>query len=381
MIVLISKIMRIGIELTGALPGGGFRRYTEELLGALGRLPPDHEYFLYGVFWRGFPERATNLRVPQGKNFHWALKKFPQGLLFPLEEWTCLRYQERVLSGLSLDLVHGLGSMVPRLDRLKSVVTLHYARWKYDQLWEKFYFERLTERSVRQANKVIAISEFSRQEALKSWDLPPEKIAVVPHGDPGASFQPTTEKRDPLPGIARPYFLFVGGLVPQKNPALLAEAFGLLRSRHPDWSHRLVFVGPLGKEFARVKDILRRRNALEFAVFTGPAEQGSIHSLYQQAEAVVCPSPVEGFAFPALEAMACGAPVIGVRAGALVETIGQAGLLPEPEPEAMAAAMERVVAERDLREDMARRGLDRVRQFSWDETARKTVAVYEEAGR
>ena len=373
--------MRIGIELTGALPGGGFRRYTEELLGALGRLPPDHEYFLYGVFWRGFPERARTLRVPQGKNFHWALKRFPQGLLFPLEEWTNIRYQERIFSGLSLDLVHGLGSMVPRLDRLKSVVTLHYARWKYERLWEKFYFERLTERSVRQANKVIAISEFSRQEALKTWNLPPEKIAVVHHGDPGPLFRPSAEKRDPMPGVVRPYFLFVGGLVSQKNPALLAEAFGLLRSRHPDWPHRLVFAGPLSGELPRVRAILKRWNALDFAVFTGPVAQERIYALYQQAEAVVCPSPVEGFAFPALEAMACGAPVIGVHAGALVETIAQAGLLPEPEPEAVAMAMERIVTEEGLREDLARRGLDRARDFSWDETSRKTVAIYEEVGR
>lgn len=299
-----------------------------------------------------------------------------------MEEWLGIRFQEKILARLGVDVVHGLGSIVPRLDRLRSVVTLHYAGpWNFEKPWERFYFNRLTERSVQQADKVIAISEFCRQEAIKSWRVPPEKVVVIHHGGPGPEFKPPLQQEDPWPGIRRPYFLFVGGLIPQKNPVLLADAFGVFKSLHPDWPHRLVFAGREGEEAPRLREACQKWKISDHVVFTGAVDPGSIHRLYQQAEAIVCPSLQEGFAFPVLEAMACGTPVVGVRAGALTETIADAGLLCDPSPESVAEAMALLVREKVLREGLRKKGLDRACQFSWEQTAKKTLAVYERVGR
>jgi glycosyltransferase involved in cell wall biosynthesis len=369
--------MRIGVEITGALAGGGYRRYAEGLLNALAALPEasGHEFFITGAFWGGFPERAESLRLPRGGNFRWALKRFPQSLLLPADELLGLRLQQSFLRPLKLDLMHGLFSTAPRLDGVPTVVTLHYAgRWDFRGVWDDFYFNRLTERSVRRARRVLAISEFCLEEAAKSWGLPRDRFAVVPHGGPEPRFRP-----DPGPRAGPPYFLFVGGLTPQKNPMLLAEAFAILARRRPAWRHTLRLAGPPGGESMRLQEFFSREGLSSRVSFLGPVDPGRIHELYQGADAVACPSLQEGFAFPVLEAMACGVPVVGVRAGGLVETIGDAGLLAEPAPEPLAAALARAVEDAALRADLAGKGLRRAAGFTWERAARRTLAVYEEA--
>lgn len=371
--------MRIGLEITGALAGGGYRRYAESLIRALLELPDKHELFLCGVFWRGFPSRAQSLAIPRDPRVHWALRRFPQGLMFPLEEWLGLRVQQRFIRTLGLDVFHGLGSIIPRLSGIPSVVTLHYAGpWPFEKAWERFYFETLTGRSVREASRVIAISEFCKREGMKTWEIPEGKIDVVHHGGPGPEFKPGPDGREPLPGVAKPYFLFVGGTTPQKNPLLLAEAFKLFKSKGGG-PQKLVFAGRQGGDHRKLLDVIAKADLQAEAVFTGPVEPAKIHALYQQADGLICPSLQEGFAFPVIEAMACGAPVIGVRAGALTETIGEAGLLVDPDPRALADAMIRLAQDQRLRGELAQKGTARAARFTWSKTAELTVASYRAA--
>lgn len=369
---------RIALEITGALAGGGYRRYTESLLAGLARQGPENEYFLFGVFHRGFPERALALDVPKGPNWHFALTRFPQGLLFPLEEFTPLRYQERVLSRLGVDVVHGLGTRTPRLDRIPSAVTAHFSGlFDFPKAWDRFYLNRLAARSVRQARAVIAISEFTKRETVAAWGVEPAKVVVIPHGAPPPEFRPETPAEAAARPKEPPFFLFVGTTGPSKNARLLAAAFRLFKARNPAAPHRLVLAGPDGADRPWMEEHLGAAGLGPVVDFAGPVPPGRIHELYRRAFAVVLPSSGEGFALPALEAMACGVPVAAVDAGALPEVVADAGLLARPEPEALAAELSRLVGEPGLRTRLIERGLERVKLYSWDKTARETLAVYD----
>lgn len=366
--------MRIGLEITGALAGGGYRRYNECLLQALAEVGPQHEYVVFGAYWRGFPERGESLRIPKLPNFRTEFRRLPQSLLYPAEEYLGLRWHENFLEKLGVQVVHGLGTRTPPLERIPSTITLHFSGlWDFKGVWNKFYFEKLTERSVRQSAKIISISEHCARECTKAWGTPREKFVVIPYGGPEPHFAPSDRPpKDP------PYFLFVGMTRPQKRPRLLVEAFCRMKARRPDLRHRLVFAGAPGEDQAWLEHRLDQAGMRMHVDFLGLVPQDRVHVLFQDAFACVCPSTEEGFALPAAEAMACGTPVIGVNAGALPETIGDAGLVPEPESEALAEAMERVATEPGLRARLAAKGLERVKVFSWQEAARRTLAVYED---
>lgn len=372
--------MRVALDVTGALAGGGYRRYTEGLLAGLARQGAAHEFVVFGAFYRGFPERALELELPKGPNWSAAFKRVPQALLLPLEEYAGLRYHERFLSALGVDLVHGLGSRTPPLDRLPAVLSLHFSGvFRRERPWDDFYYNRLAERSTRRARAVIVNSEFSKREAVGAWGVDPARFVVVPHGAPGGEFRPATAAEEAARAGEAPYFLFVGATGPSKNARLLAEAFALFVERAPDAPHRLRLVGPHGTDRPWMEERLRAAGALGRADFVGPVPPAEVHRHYRHAFACLLPSSGEGFGLPAVEAMASGAPAVAVDAGALPEVVGDAGLLPAPRADAMAAAMLRLWRETGLRAELARRGLERARLFSWDESARRTLAVYERA--
>jgi len=110
----------------------------------------------------------------------------------------------------------------------------------------------------------------------------------------------------------------------------------------------------------------------------GRVTDSDLIGLYNLADVFVFPSLYEGFGFPPLEAMACGTPVVASNAASLPEVVGDAGLLVDPrDPEVMAEAIHRVLQDRDLAEELRRRGLERAQQFTWERAARETLAVYE----
>ena len=368
---------RIALEITGALGGGGYKRYTESILKALVEEGPENEYLLFGVFWRDFPRKLEHLDLPKSPNVLRDFRRFPQGLLFPLEEFCGLRYHERFLLEHGVDIVHGVNSRTPPLDRLPSTTTLHFSElWDFKG-YDKFYFNTMTERTVRQCDRVIAISEHCKRSAFKAWGTPADKIDVIYYGSPTTRFTPPEGEPVPPPGVERPYFLFVGFTRPHKNPKLMAEAFCKLKAKRPDLPHRLVFAGGHGPDKPWIEERLAKAGLLEQVVFTGIVPQENIHKLFQAAYAFVCPSLDEGFALPVVEAMGCGIPVIGVNAGALPEVIGDAGLVPEPTPEAFCEAMERLILEPGLHASLRAKGFENLKRFDWNASARKTLAVYD----
>jgi glycosyltransferase involved in cell wall biosynthesis len=230
---------------------------------------------------------------------------------------------------------------------------------------DRVLFRSLVPRSVRRADRILVGSDWTRRDLVERYGTSDDKVVVTPYGV------------DPLFGREGPvrnggsYLLFVGGLQPRKDPGTAVDALAKL-----DPGLRLVFAGPPIRESRELVDHVRKLRLSSRVEFTGYVRKTELAALYRGAACLVLPSLYEGFGLPLVEAMASGTPVVATTAGALPEVAGDAAVLVEPgDPEELAAGVERALAER---ERLVAAGLERSRRYSWAETARRTLAVYEE---
>jgi glycosyltransferase involved in cell wall biosynthesis len=230
---------------------------------------------------------------------------------------------------------------------------------------DRLLFRSLVPRSVRRADRVLVGSEWTRADLVERYGIPEQKVVVTPYGvDP--VFGTDGPARD-----GTPYVLFVGGLQPRKDPTTAVDA---LTKLDPDL--RLVFAGPPLRKSRELVDHVRRLRLSSRVEFTGYVAKSELAALYRGAACLVLPSLYEGFGLPLVEAMASGTPVVATTAGALPEIAGGAAVLVEPgDAEGLAAGVERALADR---ERLVAAGLERSTRYSWAETARRTLAVYEE---
>jgi glycosyltransferase involved in cell wall biosynthesis len=229
-------------------------------------------------------------------------------------------------------------------------------------LRDRLVFRTTVPRSARRAARVLAISELTKHDLVELYVIPERKIVVTPlAADP--AFTPDGPSAD-----GEPYVLFVGALQPRKEPTTAIEALSLIGDGGP----RLVLVGPDKGGRADAEETARRLGVE--TELRGHVTQDELAALYRGAACLVFPSRYEGFGLPVLEAMACGTPVVATTAGALPEVAGEAAVLVEPgNAVALAGGIERALADRDR---LRTAGLARAAEYSWAETARRTLEVY-----
>lgn len=230
-------------------------------------------------------------------------------------------------------------------------------------------------RVVRDVPKVLTVSTCSAEGLAAEMGVPRERISIVPVGVDCSVFRPAEGPR------TRGMILATASAdSPLKGLVPLVEALAKVRTEHPHASLTVVGRPRLGSPAAQAIE----RLGLEDAVtFTGPLEPPQIVELYDRAEIAVVPSLYEGFSLPAVEAMACGVPLVATTGGALPEVVGADGeaalLVPPNDPSALAAAMRRVLGDADLRARLGAAGRARVlTRFTWPATAQATVAEYEQ---
>jgi len=166
--------------------------------------------------------------------------------------------------------------------------------------------------------------------------------------------------------------LFVGTLEPRKNLSLLIRALSMIKTKIP-----LVMVGWRGWGRSEWLEEIRAHGLAERVFLAGYVDEATLVSLYSGASVFVYPSLYEGFGLPILEAMACGCPVICSNVSSLPEVAGDAALLIDPQsPEELSHALDKVLTDSELRKQMVVRGLKRVRRFTWQETAARTLDVF-----
>jgi glycosyltransferase involved in cell wall biosynthesis len=267
-------------------------------------------------------------------------------------------------------LFHATSFSVPALWSGRLVATLHDAthlvRANEFGAMTALYYRWVVRPRLARAQGLLTVSRFSRDELSAELRIAPERWAVVPSGVDGR-FRPLSEaEREAVRArLSLPprFFLAVGNRKPYKNLALLARIAGRLPLP-------LVLLAGPGKR-ALFPDSTRLLDSVDEALLPG---------LYGAAEALLIPSRHEGFGLPALEAMACGAPVLAARAGALPEVVGEAGdLLGPDDAEAWLLACRRIVEETPRRQARVEAGLRRAGDFSWERCARATLDVYRRA--
>jgi glycosyltransferase involved in cell wall biosynthesis len=340
----------VGISLLTLVPGelGGSETYVRELLRGLGRVGAhDYRVLLPPVA----PDAAEGLPSVVARDYR-AARTPPQRVL-------AMSLATVRPPRLDADLVHyPLTLRVPRV-AAPSVVTLHdLQHLDLPAMFpraERIFRNVAWHRSIRGAARVIVISEFVRDRAVARLGLEASRIRVVPLG---------LDHEQLAPGGGRePFLLYPARRWPHKNHARLFDAFALVRRERPDL--RLVLTG--GGDFSDLPDRVESRGHLAWP---------EVVSLMQRASALVFPSLYEGFGLPPLEAMACGCPVACSNAAALPEVVDDAARLFDPhDPRAIADAILEVLADPA---PWVARGLARAQRYSWDETARRTDAVYAE---
>lgn len=310
---------------------------------------------------------------------------FPEPLTFSLRAW-------RELAGRAgeFDLVHdnqSLGYGLLGLDRaLPVIATVHHPiavdlrlelaaagrsrRWALRR-W--YGFTRMQDRVARRLDRILTVSSPSKAEIEAEMGVAGERIAVVPNGVDTDTFRP-------LPGsnrVAGRMLATASADVPLKGLVPLLEALARVRAMR---TADLVVVGRARPNGA-VQDTIARLGLGDSVRFVSGIDEQELVRLYSQAELAVVPSLYEGFSFPAVEAMACGVPLVATTAGALPEVVGRDGgsglLVPPGDATALAAAIGRALDDPELRLRMGGEGRSRVlERYGWERAAAATVAEY-----
>ncbi len=290
----------------------------------------------------------------------------------------------RALRRLRADIYHSTYFLMPYRPGVPTVLTvydlipiLHPEAVSRQARW---LFPHLLRLALRAAQRVIAISTTTRGDLCRVTGVPENRVDVVPLA-PDPRFTPQPEPvvahlREQM-GLPPRYALYVGSNKPHKNLVRLIEAWDLI-SRMPEaagWT--LLIAGAWDPRYPEARQRARALGSQDRVRFLGPVDEADLPALYGGAGLFVFPSLYEGFGLPVLEAMACGAPVVCSDRASLPEVAGEAALLVDPtDVEALAEAITRLLADEDLREEMRRRALARAAEFSWERTARMTLAVY-----
>ncbi len=244
------------------------------------------------------------------------------------------------------------------------------------------YLDQWTATNIHRADRVLAVSKWVRDEVVRIYGFPTDRVDVAPHGVDAGRFQADADPDSVTAtlrrlGIETPYVLFLGTLQPRKNLGTLARAYGLARRR--GLAHTLVLAGVPGWRYADVASELESLST-EGIQLTGAVDPEDLPLLLAGASAFVSVAIDEGFGMPVLEAMASGLPVVAANQGGLSHAAGDAAILVDPrDPDAIAEALLQVTGDDRLRADLRAQGLARAAAFTWDRTARRVWKSLEQA--
>lgn len=351
--------MRIGIDTQSTLGRKtGIGHYTAELLSALRRVAPEHVYV----------------------ELHWG-----RDVVMRTDRRLCWQQWElpRRAKAARADILHVPGFDAPRRKPCPVVLTVHDL---IGMLFpanlppiSRFYWAWWLPRTIRWADYIIVDSEHTREDLRRLLGIPAGRVEVIALGVSSA-FRPVEDQAS-LEAVRQKYclppafILYVGTLEPRKGLDTLIAAYRAWAAQSP---YDVVIAGKRGWYTESLFRQVAQLGLTQRVHFIDYVDAADLPALYSLAELFVYPSRYEGFGLPVLEAMACGAPVICSKAASLPEVVGDAALLvPANDVEAWAGAIRRVLESEALRAEMKAKGLAWAKRFTWEETARRTVQVYE----
>ncbi|MFI5460199.1 MAG: glycosyltransferase family 4 protein [Isosphaerales bacterium] len=383
--------MRIGLDGSCLSNRRGFGRFTRLLLEAVSQQATRHRFIV-------FVDRPSAPLVHVPESFDRVVVDVAEAPSRAASAQGRRRWRDMIAMGLAvarsrIDLMYfpATYSFFPVWNVRKLVVTMHdtlplthpdlvFPNRRGRLAW------RLKETAAgRWADRIVTVSEASRR-ALAAWSgWPDQKIRVITEG-PDPIFRPRADdpqanavlRRLAVPHDER-FLLYVGGLSPHKNLLRLVEAF----ARIAPAGVKLVLTGDVNDVFhthvPQIRAAIATHDLCDRVIMTGFVPDDDLVLLYSRAYALVQPSLLEGFGLPAVEAMACGTPVISSRAGSLPEVVGEAGVYFDPtDVGSMAGAIGSFLNDPGLRNRLARLARERSALFTWDASARALLDCFDE---
>jgi alpha-1,3-rhamnosyl/mannosyltransferase len=374
--------MHVGIDGGCWSNQRGYGRVLRELMKALGETEVSNRYTVYldsssyALFDLKGPFHARRVATSQGvaESATASSHRSPRDLL---------RMSLAVREPLDLFFFPSVYSYFPLLRRIPVIVGIldtiadRNPQFSFSSKKQEWLWRAKVRLAMAQADTILTISQYSKRSITEWFRVPSERIAVIQ-----LAASPRFSKRNFQPPPL-PFALYVGGISPNKNLAMLIRAFA--RSGARAQGAQLLLVGDYLSDgfkgnYAELKALVAELELGSQVVFTGFVPDEELCRLYNTCTLFVMPSLDEGFGLPAIEAMACGRPVIVSSGNSLEEVVGDAGLTVDPNnAEELAAAMDRLFCSEDLRRSLGVRAIRRASEFSWETAARQLLEVFERA--
>ncbi len=378
--------LKIGLNALVMFAGGGIRnagvsRYTRNLTGALiESKTKDNDFVVF-----------TNSSVRHSPYESADNARFVRTNLPTSRTSTRILWEQFALpfhtSFRQLDVVHSFLNVSPLLSAAAQVVTIHdlsylTTPWAHP-MRRRIFLRIMSQRSAAVAGSVVADSLATKADIARIFRIPDEKIWVIyPGVEP--DMRPVRSEAEikrfrASKGLPDRFILYLGTLEPRKNVHNLVRAFGRLR-RTRAYDGDLVIAGAKGWGFQAVESAIEEQNLSSEVHMVGYVRREEQPLWYNSAQVFAYPSAYEGFGIPALEAMACGTPVVTSSTSSLPEVVGDAGVMVEPgSVDALADALAELVNSASRRDELRERGTARAARFSWEIAANRCLEAYEYA--
>lgn len=367
--------MRIGIDASRAFLGKrtGIEEYSYQVIKHLRDVLPGGRVVLY-------VRKSQKAQVESEKwpdNWEIRIIKLPRF-------WTQLGLSLEMLLR-PVDALFVPAHTVPFIHPSRTVVTVHGLEYEFVpetySLWERVYMRFSIRNSCRWAQKIISVSENTKKDLIDLYKVDENKIKIVPEGwNDGhqSSISSQQEKGDGrLPVAGDKYLLFIGRIEGRKNVGNIVKALEILKEKN-DIPHKLILAGRPGYGYGKIKSQIASSKSREDILELGFVSEREKWELLANAECFLFPTLYEGFGIPILEAQSAGCPVVASDNSSIPEVAGKSALLVDPRnPEAIAAAISKIISDESFKKDLIEKGLENVQRFSWRKCATQIAKILE----
>lgn len=368
--------MRIGVDLFARyIFKTGVRIVIDNLLDQWQKIPSRHEFILLEPSRKIFqnPQKKTQKAWNHLYRFYWS----------QIESQLQAKHHK-------CDIVFATCMFSPYIQLIPTVTLIFdMALWRHPEWYPRWWLTAnriFTQYPARFVRHIVTISEHARQDIIREFHLPDERVSAIYLGIDLPNVDPKDDqqilRQYGIPQQAR-YILYMGPIIPHKNLPRLVAAFGLLVQHLPDQPLFLVIGGPATNshghsDYQAVQKVAQESGVTDRLIFTGFVPREHCTVLYRNAYIYAFPSLFEGFGLPLVEAMASGVPIVAANCSALPEMGGDAAYYFNPlDIQDIAKALYTVATQDELRHTMIQRGLERAKIFSWQQTATKYIEIFE----
>jgi len=362
-----------GLFLNKENTGGG--RYLTDLINGLRPYSKNFNFFLF------LKNRAIQ-QFNASPDFHYINCGIIPTLRLYRIFWENL-FLPKILETKKIDLYHATAFALPAKIKCKTVITIFdmtfFRMPDVHQKRKVFYFKKMIPLALKKADKIIAISNQTKNDIIDLGGINPKKIKVIYIGV-GEDFAPVNnqnliERVKVKYSLPQKYILFVGAIEPRKNLKNLVLAYAKLKKK--GCYHKLVISGRFGWNYKDVLAEIKKERLENEIIFTNYVLQGDLPLIYNGADLFVYPSLYEGFGIPVMEAMACGIPVVTSNTSSLPEITQGAAVLVDPlDHESIFQGMDKILKDKSLAAELSVKGTNRAKLFSTRKMTEDTISLY-----